>query len=176
MVAVLWIGVFARQTAVVLAEAGASTDARTIDRKQFTTLPAPVDRAGGTFDSRVRRRVCSCAFRERPNEQRPVNRVRAGQRGTRAVRPVARYRASASRSPVGSCIRVVLGGLELANGIGHSAPALSRGDYFPGVATTPVLLGVQPISPSSSQRQRARDRSPPRRAPTLSSADPPQPP
>jgi hypothetical protein len=33
-------------------------------------------------------------------------------------------------------------GLELANGIGHSALALSRGGYFPGVATAPVLLGV----------------------------------
>jgi hypothetical protein len=33
-------------------------------------------------------------------------------------------------------------GLELANGIGHSAMALSRGGYFPGVATAPVLLGV----------------------------------
>jgi hypothetical protein len=33
-------------------------------------------------------------------------------------------------------------GLELANGIGHSVLALSRGGYFPGVATAPVLLGV----------------------------------
>jgi len=32
--------------------------------------------------------------------------------------------------------------LELANGIGHSVLALSRGGYFPGVATAPVLLGV----------------------------------
>jgi hypothetical protein len=30
--------------------------------------------------------------------------------------------------------------LELANGVGHSAFALSRGDYFPGVATAPLLL------------------------------------
>ena len=32
--------------------------------------------------------------------------------------------------------------LEVANGIGHSVLALSRGGYFPGVATSPVLLGV----------------------------------
>jgi len=32
--------------------------------------------------------------------------------------------------------------LEFANGIGHSVLALSRGGYFPGVATAPVLLGV----------------------------------
>jgi hypothetical protein len=30
--------------------------------------------------------------------------------------------------------------LELANGIGHSALALSRGGYFPGVAIAPLLL------------------------------------
>jgi hypothetical protein len=32
--------------------------------------------------------------------------------------------------------------LEFTNGIGHSALALARGGYFPGVATAPVLLGV----------------------------------
>lgn len=32
--------------------------------------------------------------------------------------------------------------LEVANGTGHSVLALSRGGYFPGVATAPVLLGV----------------------------------
>jgi hypothetical protein len=32
--------------------------------------------------------------------------------------------------------------LEFANGIGHSALAWSRGGYFPGVATAPVLLGL----------------------------------
>jgi hypothetical protein len=32
--------------------------------------------------------------------------------------------------------------LEFANGIGHGVLALSRGGYFPGVATAPVLLGV----------------------------------
>jgi hypothetical protein len=32
--------------------------------------------------------------------------------------------------------------LEFANGIGHSILAFSRGGYFPGVATAPVLLGV----------------------------------
>jgi hypothetical protein len=32
--------------------------------------------------------------------------------------------------------------LEFANGIGHSVLALSRGGYFPGVATAPVLIGV----------------------------------
>jgi uncharacterized protein with HXXEE motif len=30
--------------------------------------------------------------------------------------------------------------LELGNGIGHSALALSRGGYFPGVITSPLLL------------------------------------
>jgi hypothetical protein len=30
--------------------------------------------------------------------------------------------------------------LELSNGIGHSALALSRGGYFPGVVTAPLLL------------------------------------
>ncbi len=30
--------------------------------------------------------------------------------------------------------------LELGNGIGHSVLALSRGGYFPGVATAPLLL------------------------------------
>jgi hypothetical protein len=32
--------------------------------------------------------------------------------------------------------------LEFANAAGHSLLALSRGAYFPGVATAPVLLGV----------------------------------
>jgi hypothetical protein len=32
--------------------------------------------------------------------------------------------------------------LEFANGTIHSVLALSRGAYFPGVATAPVLLGV----------------------------------
>jgi len=32
--------------------------------------------------------------------------------------------------------------LELANGIGHSVLAFSRGGYFPGVTTAPVLLGL----------------------------------
>jgi hypothetical protein len=30
--------------------------------------------------------------------------------------------------------------LELGNGIGHSALALSRGGYFPGLVTSPLLL------------------------------------
>jgi hypothetical protein len=30
--------------------------------------------------------------------------------------------------------------LELGNGIGHAALALSRGGYFPGVVTAPLLL------------------------------------
>jgi len=30
--------------------------------------------------------------------------------------------------------------LELGNGLGHLALALSRGDYFPGAATAPLLL------------------------------------
>jgi hypothetical protein len=32
--------------------------------------------------------------------------------------------------------------LEAGNGIGHSAFALARGTYFPGVATAPALLGL----------------------------------
>jgi hypothetical protein len=32
--------------------------------------------------------------------------------------------------------------LELGNGIGHSAFALARGGYFPGVATAPLLLAL----------------------------------
>jgi hypothetical protein len=32
--------------------------------------------------------------------------------------------------------------LELGNGISHSAFALARGGYFPGVATAPFLLGI----------------------------------
>jgi hypothetical protein len=32
--------------------------------------------------------------------------------------------------------------LEFGNGIGHSVLALSQGDYFPGVGTAPLLLGV----------------------------------
>jgi hypothetical protein len=32
--------------------------------------------------------------------------------------------------------------LELGNGIGHAVLSLSRGSYFPGVGTAPVLLGV----------------------------------
>jgi hypothetical protein len=31
--------------------------------------------------------------------------------------------------------------LELGNGAGHAALALSRGGYFPGAATAPLLLG-----------------------------------
>ena len=41
---------------------------------------------------------------------------------------------------VSSRVDVVLDGLELGNGIGHSVMALSRGGYFPGVATAPFLL------------------------------------
>ena len=32
--------------------------------------------------------------------------------------------------------------LELGNGVSHSAFALARGSYFPGVATAPLLLGL----------------------------------
>ena len=32
--------------------------------------------------------------------------------------------------------------LELANAVGHLALAASRGSYFPGLATAPLLLGV----------------------------------
>ena len=32
--------------------------------------------------------------------------------------------------------------LELGNGVGHSAFALARGGYFPGVATAPFLVGI----------------------------------
>jgi uncharacterized protein with HXXEE motif len=33
-------------------------------------------------------------------------------------------------------------GLEFANGVGHAAIALSRGGYFPGVATAPLLIAI----------------------------------
>lgn len=33
-------------------------------------------------------------------------------------------------------------GLEFANGIGHAVIALARGGYFPGVATSPILIAV----------------------------------
>jgi hypothetical protein len=52
---------------------------------------------------------------------------------------VARVRRGHPSGPVFARFWTVL---ELANGIGHSVLALSRGDYFPGVATAPVLLGV----------------------------------
>lgn len=32
--------------------------------------------------------------------------------------------------------------LELGNGVGHSAFAVARGGYFPGVATAPLLFGI----------------------------------
>ena len=32
--------------------------------------------------------------------------------------------------------------LELGNGVGHSAFALARGGYFPGIATAPLLIGL----------------------------------
>jgi len=52
---------------------------------------------------------------------------------------VARVRPGHPSGPVFAWFWTVL---ELINGIGHSAMAFSRGDYFPGVATAPVLLGV----------------------------------
>lgn len=52
---------------------------------------------------------------------------------------VARVRPGHPSGPVFAWFWTVL---EFANGIGHSALALSRGRYFPGVATAPVLLGV----------------------------------
>ena len=33
-------------------------------------------------------------------------------------------------------------GFELANGVGHTVIALSRGGYFPGVATAPILIAL----------------------------------
>jgi hypothetical protein len=52
---------------------------------------------------------------------------------------VARVRPAHPSGPVFAWFWTVL---ELANGIGHSVLALSRGGYFPGAATAPVLLGV----------------------------------
>jgi Protein of unknown function with HXXEE motif len=52
---------------------------------------------------------------------------------------VARVRPGHASGPVFAWFWTVL---ELTNGIGHSVLALSRGAYFPGVATAPVLLGV----------------------------------
>jgi hypothetical protein len=51
----------------------------------------------------------------------------------------ARVRAG---HPSGRAFAWFWAGLEFANGTGHSALALSRGGYFPGVATAPLLLGV----------------------------------
>ena len=33
-------------------------------------------------------------------------------------------------------------GLEFANGVGHTVIALSRGGYFPGLATAPLLIAI----------------------------------
>ena len=52
---------------------------------------------------------------------------------------VARVRPAHPSGPVFAWFWTVL---ELTNGIGHSVLALSRGGYFPGAATAPVLLSV----------------------------------
>lgn len=44
--------------------------------------------------------------------------------------------------PSGSTFAWFWAVLEVANGINHGVLALSRGGYFPGVATAPALLGV----------------------------------
>ena len=52
--------------------------------------------------------------------------------------------------------------LELANGTSHSLIALSRGSYFPGVATAPFLLGLSiylGVELSRSRSERGYDRS-----------------
>ena len=51
----------------------------------------------------------------------------------------ARVRPGHSSGPVFAWLWTVL---ELGNGIGHTALALSQGGYVPGVATAPVLLAV----------------------------------
>ena len=51
----------------------------------------------------------------------------------------ARVRPGHSSGPVVAWLWTVL---ELGNGIGHTALALSQGGYVPGVATAPVLLAV----------------------------------
>jgi hypothetical protein len=50
--------------------------------------------------------------------------------------------------------------LELGNGIGHSALALSRGGYFPGVATAPLLLLLAAWMAVLQARQGSRSVSP----------------
>lgn len=52
---------------------------------------------------------------------------------------VARVRPAHPSAPIFAWFWTVL---ELTNGTVHSVVALSRGGYFPGVATAPVLLGV----------------------------------
>jgi hypothetical protein len=47
--------------------------------------------------------------------------------------------------------------LEFANGVGHSALALSRGGTFPGSRRLPWCSDCQPISPSHFSGQSARD-------------------
>jgi hypothetical protein len=44
--------------------------------------------------------------------------------------------------PSGRALAWFWAGLEFANGLGHSVLAFSRGGYFPGVATAPILLGA----------------------------------
>jgi hypothetical protein len=51
----------------------------------------------------------------------------------------ARVRSDHPSGPVFAWFWTVL---EFVNGIGHSVLAFSRGGYFPGVATAPVLLAV----------------------------------
>jgi hypothetical protein len=66
---------------------------------------------------------------------------------------VARVRANRPSGPAWAWFWTVL---EFANGIGHSALALARGDYFPGVGTAPVLVGVSTyLAAKLSQTERS---------------------
>jgi hypothetical protein len=66
---------------------------------------------------------------------------------------VARVRANRPSGPAWAWFWTVL---EFANGIGHSALALARGGYFPGVGTAPVLVGVSTyLAAKLSQTERS---------------------
>jgi hypothetical protein len=80
------------------------------------------------------------SFCEQPGQQRSRPGLLGRQRGSRHVRSLV------LGVPVRSGWHAARGFiwfwtiLEMGNGIGHSALALSRGGYFPGVVTAPLLL------------------------------------
>jgi hypothetical protein len=51
----------------------------------------------------------------------------------------ARVRPNHPSAPAFVCVWIVI---EIANGIAHTVIALNRGEYFPGVATAPMLTAL----------------------------------